>query len=352
MDLSPINRFPCRLPGLRAGVAALFLAGAAFQAQAAPFSSVYVFGDSLSDSGNNAVVLSSQSGHFDPTPTPIPSNGFIPEIPYQSGVYSNGPVWAQDFAGHYGLAAAPSLLGGTNYAYGGATTGPANPEAFPVSMLDQVNMFLGRPGGAGTAPSDALYVLAGGGNNARAAVDAVGSGADPISTIAATTAGYVTDTLTMVAELLQGGADDIIVWTVPNAALAPAIRELGPAAQAFTTVLAGTMNVALRATLRPIDDIRIFDLDALLKSVVDNPGQYGFDDVEHACAFDILNCDPSRYLFWDGVHPTTAGHALIAQQMIALVGDAAQVSEPGSLALIALAFGPALLIVRRRATRP
>jgi hypothetical protein len=58
-------------------------------------------------------------------------NDFIPTFPYASGHYTNGPVWARDFAAVLGLNASPSRLGGTNYASGGARTGRLNPGQFP-----------------------------------------------------------------------------------------------------------------------------------------------------------------------------------------------------------------------------
>jgi outer membrane lipase/esterase len=54
----------------------------------AGYSSLYIFGDSLSDSGNNAVVLAPNV-----TPIPISGNSFIPTYPYASGRYTNDQVW-------------------------------------------------------------------------------------------------------------------------------------------------------------------------------------------------------------------------------------------------------------------
>src|SRR5215813_12280424 len=93
---------------------------------ASAYSALYIFGDSLSDSGNNAIVLAPNT-----TPVPISGNDFIPTFPYASGHYTNGPVWAQDFAAVLGLSASPSRLGATNYASGDARTGPLNPGQFP-----------------------------------------------------------------------------------------------------------------------------------------------------------------------------------------------------------------------------
>jgi len=72
----------------------------------AGYSSLFVFGDSLSDSGNIAVLTPNR------TPVPISGNDFIPTFPYASGHYTNAQVWAQIVASSLGLSANPSLLGG------------------------------------------------------------------------------------------------------------------------------------------------------------------------------------------------------------------------------------------------
>ena len=59
----------------------------------AGYSNLFVFGDSLSDSGNNAVVLAPNV-----TPVPISGNSFIATFPYASGRYTNAQVWAQILA--------------------------------------------------------------------------------------------------------------------------------------------------------------------------------------------------------------------------------------------------------------
>ena len=52
------------------------------------------------------------------------TSGAEPASPYVDGEFSNGPVWVQDLAARLGLPAlTPSLAGGTDYAFGGATTG-------------------------------------------------------------------------------------------------------------------------------------------------------------------------------------------------------------------------------------
>jgi phospholipase/lecithinase/hemolysin len=295
----------------------------------ANFSNVFIFGDSLSDSGNNAIVLAPNV-----TPVPISGNSFIPTFPYASGHYTNSQVWAQSFAAAFGLSALPSLVGGTDYAFGGATTGPLSPNLlnpFPPSLETQASTFLAQHGNA--APSDALYVVAGGGNNARAALNAIFvCGGDPIcigAVIQFTAIAFATDVATIVGGLELAGAQHIVVWNTPNVGLGPAILAAGPVASAVGTLLASSMNAALVGAIGGDPDVDLFDLFALQNSFAANPAAFGLTNVTDACA-QFINCNPSTYLFWDGIHPTSRGHQLISNAMIALV------PEPATLALLGL----------------
>src|SRR5437773_1349091 len=93
------------------------LALASVPAGASPYTSMIVFGDSLSDSGNDALLVGS-------TAQVITGNTYIPGNPYAPGTtFSNGPVWASDVASALNVPLVPSVAGGTNFAFGGATTG-------------------------------------------------------------------------------------------------------------------------------------------------------------------------------------------------------------------------------------
>src|SRR5262245_39540669 len=204
-------------------------------AGALPFSNLIVFGDSLSDAGNNAIVFDSLSPPAQPrTPTPIPDNTFIATFPYApSGRYTNDLVWAQYLAVDLRLPPVlPSLAGGTDFAFGGANTGPLG-FMTPPSLRTQVASFLSATGGV--APGSGLYVIAGGGNNARNALDAIGGGAPALPTIAATATAYADDVAAMIAALSGAGARDIIVWNTPDIGLSPAILAAGPLASALGT---------------------------------------------------------------------------------------------------------------------
>ena len=226
-------------------------------AEASPYTSMVVFGDSLSDSGNNSAVLGNNGG-------PVTGNTYVPTNgPYTTGVYSNGPVWASDVASALGLTLTPSQLGGTNFAYGGATTGTPGPGpgGFPFSLVTQANQYLASTGNVASPTS--LYVIEGGGNNVRAALAAIAGGAQIGPTVAATAAAYAANIGAIVNGLQTAGATHIVVWDTPNAGTAPATLANGPAVAALATGIAASMNAALAAQLFGEVGVSTFDIFGL-----------------------------------------------------------------------------------------
>lgn len=329
MQLKLINR----LCGASFFAVAAFGSLASLPAHAAPFSSVVIFGDSLSDSGNNRIA-----GLFNPAQV-ITGNTYIPSFTYASGVYSNGPTWATQFTASLGLSAIPSLAGGTNYAFGGAVTSGAG---FPYSLTTQVGQFLGAHP---AAPSDALYVIEGGGNNLRAAATALSapglSFAQQISIISDNASRFATDIGNMVDSLQAAGAQNIIVWNAPNFSGTPFAGATGT--QDLSALLGSTMNSALAYRLNSEVGVKTFDVFGLIGTIAANPGAYGLSNISDACGAAINNCDPATALFWDGIHPSTKGHQLIAGAMMA-----AAVPEPSTYLLFAFGLAGLAAWQRRR----
>ena len=315
--------------------AALLAAGAA---QASTLSAMYVFGDSLSDAGNNTIVLGGPQAQV------VTGNSYIPTFTYApSGTYSNGSVWATGFGSAMGMTVTPSLAGGTNRAFGGARTAVTPSMGFPPSVAAQVSGLLTARGGV--LDSEALYVVAGGGNDARDTLNnaamIAGAGGNPSALIAAAAAQYAMDVGLMVDSLQGAGVKYIVVWNTPNLGLAPAVTVNGAGIAGLGTGIASAMNLALAARLASEVDVISFDLFGLLTDVVARPAMYGMGNVTDACGA-IMGCDPATALFWDGIHPTSGGHALLVAAMQAAV------PEPAALWLVAGALG-LLLVQRRRA---
>jgi outer membrane lipase/esterase len=328
------------LTGLLAAAALVTVAWLPQTAAAVTFSNVFIFGDSLSDSGNNGIVTGFPNG----VPQPIPNDFYIPSLPYTpAGTYSNGPVWATSFAAGLGLSAAPSLAGGTNFAFGGARTlvdGGAG--GFPFSASTQVGQFLGATGGV--APADALYVVAIGGNDARDALESLGptpSLPEIVGTISAAASQYAINVGNIVDTLQAAGAQNIVVWNSPNLGTAPAVVGQGAGAVGLATLLSQSMNDALAYRLSFETGVMMFDIFGLVSQVIADPGAFGLTNVTNACVTGICT-DPSTYLFWDGIHPSAAGHQLIANAMLTAV-----IPEPATVLLMALGV-VALLGWKRR----
>jgi phospholipase/lecithinase/hemolysin len=134
-----------------------------------------------------------------------------------------------------------------------------------------------------------------------------------------------------IGRLYAAGARTFIVWRAPNVELTPAIRTLDhlrPGAIQLGEGLTGAFNTGLDgagADLEKLPGIRIVRLDAygLLKKIVDHPEAFGLTDVTSPCVTPNIapfTCDrPDEFLFWDGIHPTKAVHAIIAQEAASML---------------------------------
>ena len=325
--------FPKKVLVVVSLIAASCLPGAAWSL---PYSSLYVFGDSLADTGNNAVFfdsLSSPGALRTPTPLAGPSIPFFPYAP--SNTYSNGKVWVDYLADSLGLSSLASSLGGTNYAYGGARTGPDTPPSFPPNLTEQVAMAFGTPGAV--APGSALYVVEGGGNDARDVLDAALNGGNVTQLIQT----YVSNIANILMTLWTMGADQFLLWNVPDIGKIPAVNS--GAASGLVSVMNQSLGYALAQLPSDLTDgVHLFDAFAAFNDLVAAPGDFGFTDVSSACATSVACiADPTGVFFWDGIHPTTAGHQMLASLALA------ELPEPGTVMLLVIGL-LGMLVVRRK----
>lgn len=289
-------------------------------------SNLLVFGDSLSDGGN----------------APFP----FPPPPYAASRYSNGPtaveyLWDSYNPGNQG-GFTPSTQGGTNYALGGATTGTFNFNLINPNVPDALKPYFAGQGGIADqvaqfstgcngcfVPATSLFVVWGFPNDvfANAAF-----GLPPATLIG----NGITNITNAILTLASEGATHFLVPNMPNLGVTPSFN--GTALAPGLTQLTQFFNAALANALTLLDqalqsaEIVQFDTYGSFEAMRANPGAYGFTNVTDQCVENLLNgqCNPDTWLFWDGVHPTTAGHRLLGSQF------AAAVPEPASLVLLAL----------------
>ncbi len=314
------------------------LIAASSAARAASIDAIYAFGDSLSDVGNVFALTG------------------VPPPPYANGQFSNGPVWVQGLAAGLGLAPlTPSVLGGTDYAYGSGETGNAsfdtsNPMTDLLGSTGQLVQFETTHT---TADPNALYTIWIGAND----LSDIPPGSTPAQ-VATDIATIAVNIDTAIGTLAGLGAKNFLIVTVPDLGKIPEAIAAGPLGVATGTALSSSLNSTLVAGSGPIPslanlaavdglNLKVLNTFSLIDAITANQGAYNLMDVTDQCLVGTTVCaNPSQYLFWDELHPTAAGHAIVAEAALAVVTP-----EPASVWLTGVGLAGLCLVFRRYAHR-
>jgi phospholipase/lecithinase/hemolysin len=308
-------------------------------ALAAPlsFNDIFVFGDSLSDTGNTASRALTGDPLFDPF---IAAQGGFGN----NGRFSNGPVWHEYLANSLGISPATnSESGGNNFAFGGAVVdSAAGPTA---GILNQEAQYDARLAGSSANASD-LYITWAGGNDMRALTTVT----DPIAAIAAINA-QLDSFVGVMSRLVANGVGTLLVPNLPNLGAIPEFAG-SAAASAAATLASKAWNAGLEQRLISLSattsaSIFYFDVFGIFGSILENPSANGFTNTEEQCRsvtfFVIENecANPDDFLFWDLIHPTTAAHKFLGREAFALLasGNKVTVPEPAVIWLMLLGIG-------------
>jgi outer membrane lipase/esterase len=132
---------------------------------------------------------------------------------------------------------------------------------------------------------------------------------------------------TNIMALVYAGATDFLIPNVPNLGMVPAVVLQGEEARQAATEASYFFNLQLESILSGIEEstygqVKFHRVDTfyLITQVpTTHPGLNATD----AC-IDIFTgtvCEPaSSYLFWDGIHPTQTGHAILAEEAARVLG--------------------------------
>ncbi len=323
------------------------LAGAA--PAAAKLDGLVVFGDSLVDAGNAYIGtggLTAQPGYG-----------------YFRGRYSNGPVWTDlvnarltQHATHSTTNyTVPFLLGGSNFAVGGAQAAMDRQLlGFTVpGLASQLGLFA-----LSHQPIDpnALYVLNFGNNDVSALLAgeaAAGSPAAAAAFKASYTAAFVGNYVGAVEALNAAGARHFLIGGVPNPLISAGVELEGALHSAFMTL-----------PLVPGTSFQQIDYFGFFTALAADPAAFGLPanldtNLADACvniSVPPMNPHPncSHFLSFDGIHPTAPVHAALARYVDGLIGvplAAGSVPEPASWVLLVAGFGLVGTGLRRRTPR-
>jgi phospholipase/lecithinase/hemolysin len=306
---------------------AFLLAFNAGLAGAQAYTSIVIIGDSLSDTGNVANLTTAKYTTAGRIPGPVAdyTDGRFTDgadtFPYARAYFG---VWIEQLAATF--PAHPiikdSLDGGTNYAYGYALTGSGTAE-LDLSSSPAISVIINNMGQQvsdylATNPAitnKTLFVVWGGANDLLQA-----SAASDLTTAA-------TRELGIIQTLIAAGATDFLVPNLPPLGAVPELNGTGATNVAGANQGSMLFNATLAAGLsglpaaNPTRTLHIYPLDVytLFNATIGPPVGGGLANVT-ASSQDNLSVNPDTYLFWDGLHPTTAGHHLIAQAAAALLG--------------------------------
>ena len=296
-----MRNFIHRLAVLAAAIAVTI---ASAPTNAADIDTIVFFGDSLSDTGNVWYA----TGGFPPPPYFQGSSGMAPD--FTGGQWSSpeGPSWPTVFAFGFGQTATPSLVGGNNFAWGGARTG-INPDPSGVLWLDQqVGLYLLPYQLSGTSPGPGTLVsIMIGGNDV----------ANNLGDAAAIEAG-IASIVSQIEGLYGIGVRQFLVANVPDIGATPLFQALDaatPGTAAFATGFTLQWNAALEAALHELElpgaVINSFDFFSFAK---DPELLAVFDNTTDACLTGTSICsDPASYFYWDPFHPSSTSHAFLAE---------------------------------------
>ncbi len=285
---------------LLAGVACLL----PMAAQAQEYNRLVAFGDSLTDNGNLYMA----------------TGGTTPPAPYNHR-FTNDLVFAEYLAGSMqGFFTATSYTSGSiDLAFGGSRTDTAvaNPPGTPVQLAS----FLGHGGTFGA--NDVASMWAGANDIFQGLPTAASNPSTAAAYMTGVSGSAAANVSAQVGQLATAGAKTIIVMNLPDLGSTPQFNTNADASTLSsysTTVFNTALDTGLHAVAAAHADTNIIEVDikSAFGTIIANPTAFGFSDVSHAC-INVMACvtgsqdTRNTYLFWDGVHPTAAGHKLVAK---------------------------------------
>jgi phospholipase/lecithinase/hemolysin len=266
------------------------------------FTALYVFGDSLSDTGRNPPTGTNASNYF-------------------NGRYCNGPLWVEYLSTNLGLPYNAS----NNFAVSGSTT--SNLQSQVAGVPPSTNLQSG------------LFTVVSGGNDFLDSAKSLGTN-DPAWSSMISNA--VLNISNAVSTLYTNGAREIMVGNLVNIGQTPSFigspagysNYVDSKVAVFNTMLASAVTNAMQQH----SGLRIYvgDNNLAFAVILSNSASYGFTVTSIGALEDPNLTNKSftgpgaDYVFWDTVHPTTKVNALTAAAAYEIVAVGLNLAHNGA----------------------
>ncbi|HEV2696092.1 MAG TPA: SGNH/GDSL hydrolase family protein [Verrucomicrobiae bacterium] len=264
------------------------------------FTGLYVFGDSLSDTGRNPAT---------------------PSTSYYNGRFCNGPLWVEYLSAQLGL----TYNAANNFAVSGSTTS---------NLLSQI---------AGLTPSPnlatGLFTLASGGNDILINSPTVGVNDAAWGVVVTNAFRNMTNAI---SAIYTSGGREILVGNLAFLGKTPSFLDTPAGYSNYIDSKVAIYNLLLASGLTNVvkysPGLRIYalDLNQAFTNILNSPSTYGFTVTSNGALEDPKLTDKSftgpgaNYVFWDSIHPTTKVDTLTAAHAFADVSPQMTVPHTGS----------------------
>jgi outer membrane lipase/esterase len=326
-------------------IASIALATLASQTvTAAPYSGLYVFGDSLFDSGGNATAIATGNG----IPGVRATNLVGPTYQAGSGEAS-GRISPQFIAENLGIELTGSEFGGTNYAVGAHKSDDtlesitALGGTYSAAAGEFNSYFYDLSLNGGSVDPNALFVLNGGGNDLGAIING-----DLVSYTQ-----IASNLLASAKALADNGAGYIVITDVPNFPVSPTASVLPDAFNEFLTNAVLDQNELLLAGVQAMDaNVILLNTYKFSEELFADPSAFGFSlssaDLSANCFeptatgcggskpegnVDSANPNPDQFFFNDNLHFTTLGNKIFADYFNSVLNAGSELALLPSLAM-------------------
>ncbi len=273
-------------------------------AYAVPVSTLVVFGDSLSDTGNSYSL----------------SDYRLPAAPYYKGRFSNGPIWIDTLRALL-IAKTSKPLPLLNYAFGGAGVLKMKDASFRLSQ--EIDSYLLSHT---AVPPDHLLIIWIGANDYLMSPEAT---KEEVHAVVNTIADNVT-------RLVVHGAQHILIVSLPDLGVTPYARDLEWETE--LTQLTQYHNQLLQHKFvqmqidHPNLDWIYVDTARIFLDITSESQRYGVTNTREPCLSQAKSeqgvaTQCNHYVFFDAIHPTALIQQLIAKKMVQTVLEHSFVSE-------------------------